>query len=235
MAVIDTQRTMSYPDLAETLEMPGSTEELQAAPTRLNTSEAPTPMSTSDQATPTEREPTAHVQELPVGSLEVKLTPQAWMQAIENYAKDKGVCPSTITEDMIKASEEGPAYWSTVNQDMTARGPASQAMGRALKHRPDVREHYSVLLDNLKADFRRAWTASRSFDFAEITRQTIHTYSKRKEEVGCFKTELQIQMLLGGCDKGEAVFQASNYIRMCQKPSLKAWVELKIHFSQGKA
>ena len=150
------------------------------------------------------------------------MTEQAWKQAIENYAKAKGLDITNVTHDIIKRSAEGAVHWSTVSQDMSARGPSAQAMGRAFKHRPDVRETYSILLDSLKSDFRRSWTASRNFDFADISRQTVHSFTKRKEDVGTYQTELQIQMKLGGSDKAAAVAQASNYIRMCRKPELKA-------------
>ena len=105
--------------------------------------------------------------------------------------------------------------------DMTARGPAAQSMARAFRYRPEVKATYSILLDSLKVDFRRAWAASKDFDFVKSSRSTVNAFQKRKDELGCFKTQLQIQVILGG-DRPEAIQQAQNYVNMCVRPDLKA-------------
>ena len=62
----------------------------------------------------------------------------------------------------------------------------------------------------------------RDFDFATTTRSTTNVFRKRREEVGTFKTRLQLEQILGGSDKAEAVRQAASYVDMCSRPDLKA-------------
>ena len=85
-----------------------------------------------------------------------------------------------------------------------------------------MKQAYGVLLDSMKVSFRTAWAAQRSFEFARETRVTSNSFRRRRDEVGSFKTQLQIQMILGGSDKPEAVAQAQNYVNMCKQPELKA-------------
>ena len=165
---MDSRPTVSYSAMpstddlanAETLVMPGSNEVLdstEAVP-------AAEPSNTPGPQASTEDQPPAGQAQ----TTEVALTEEAWKQAIENYAKAKGLDIANVTHDIIKRSAEGAVHWSTVSQDMSARGPSAQAMGRAFKHRPDARETYSILLDSLKSDFRRSWTASRNFDLRHL-------------------------------------------------------------------
>ena len=79
-----------------------------------------------------------------------------------------------------------------------------------------------MLLDSEKIAFRQAWACTKNFEFTTSRRCTTNTYRRRKENVGVFKTELQLQQLLGGCDKPEAVSQTANYVNMCLRPDLKA-------------
>ncbi|CAE7293625.1 unnamed protein product [Symbiodinium sp. CCMP2592] len=143
------------------------------------------------------------------------------MEARTNYAEHHGLTIEQVTEEMIKGSEKGPVHWATVKTNVSARSATGQAFQRALKHRPDVRELYQVLLDSEKIAFRQAWSCTKSFEFTTARRSTTNTFRRRKEDVGVFKTELQLQQLLGGADKAEAVSQASNYVNMCIRPDLK--------------
>ena len=182
---MDTRPTVSYSatpsqeDLAnaDTLVLPGSNQDLEPTTACAEVPDT-TPSGAPGPQASIEGQPPAAEQSQP----KLVLTEQAWTQAFQNYAKAKGVDISNVTRDMIKSSAEGAVHWSTMQQDMSARGPSAQAMGRAFKHRPDVRETYGILLDSLKADFRRSWTASRSFDFADISKQTVHSFTKRKED-----------------------------------------------------
>ncbi|CAE7885368.1 unnamed protein product, partial [Symbiodinium sp. KB8] len=108
-----------------------------------------------------------------------------------------------------------------MKHDMSARGATAQAMGRALKHKPDVKTLYGLLLDSFKVEFRRAWSCSRSFQFVTTTRTTVNTFRKRRDELGTFKTFLQIVQILGGSDEPIALEQAKNYTKMCCRDDLK--------------
>ena len=94
---------------------------------------------------------------------EAPLTPDSMKLAVDNYAKHHQLNPDEVTPEQISKSEEGSYYWATVNQDLSARGPGSQALGRALQYRPDLKSSYAILLDSYKVDFRRAWMATRPF------------------------------------------------------------------------
>ena len=83
---------------------------------------------------------------------------------------------------------------------LTARGPGAQALGRAMKYKPDMKASYGILLDSYKVEFRRAWMSTKSFEFVTTTRTTSNSFKKRRDEVGTFKTKLQIEQILGGSD-----------------------------------
>ena len=51
---------------------------------------------------------------------------------------------------MVEALEEGPPYWAN---DMSAREATAQTVGSALKHKPDVKAFYVLLLDSFKVLF----------------------------------------------------------------------------------
>ena len=143
--------------------------------------------------------------------------------AIANYAKDHGLAPEEVTKETIYASERGASYWATATMDMSARGPTSQALQRALKYKLDLKTMYSIFSHDLKTEFRRAWSATnRSFEFMKATKSTTQIFRKRKDEVGVFKTKLQLQNLLGGTHNEEARTRAANYISMCETPEMKA-------------
>ncbi|CAE7799938.1 unnamed protein product [Symbiodinium microadriaticum] len=97
-------------------------------------------------------------------------------------------------------------------------------MQRAMKHRPDIKDIYQVLLDSEKVAFRQAWASTKDFEFTTSRRCTSNTYRRRKEDIVVFKTELQLQQLLGGSDKPQAVAQTANYVNMCLRPEFEGVV-----------
>ena len=153
---------------------------------------------------------------------QAQMTAEAKAAALENYSKKHGLDISNVTMEQIDKSPEGSFYWATQHQDTSGRGPGAQALSRAFKYRPDVKASYGILLDEYKVEFRRSWMATKSFDFVTTTRTTTNTYRKRRDEVGVFKTRLQIEVILGGSDKAEARLQTDNYITMCMREDLKA-------------
>ena len=155
--------------------------------------------------------------------------------AITNFACHQGFPKAEVTEGMVQRSKEGVYYWATLKLDCSARGPGAQAMGRQFKYRPDMKAAYNVLLDSMKADFRRAWIATKSFDFTTTTRSTTNAFRKRREEIGRFVTKLQLEVILGGSDKEEATQQAGNYIQMCLRPDLKDCNFGKVYIGQYRA
>ena len=186
----------------------------------------PEPTSTPS-ATPSESSPEKSLEapastKQPAKKPDVILTDSAMMEARTNYAEHHGLTIEQVSEDMVKGHEKGPIHWATLKTNVSARSATGQAMQRAMKHRPDVRELYQVLLDSEKIAFRQAWACTKNFEFTTSRRCTTNTYRRRKEDVGVFKTELQLQQLLGGCDKPEAVAQTANYVNMCLRPDLKA-------------
>ena len=204
MAGMDNAPTIDFTALAEadTLKLPGSEENLQGAGAQ------PVPL---DQPEALDQPPQ---EARPEDQVDMKV-------AISNFARAHEVDPSKITSQDVTESKEGIYYWATKHLDTTARGPGAQSMNRALKHRPDLKSAYAILTDNLKQDFRRSWLATKTFDFTTTRRSTSNAFLKRKDEAGKFVTKLQLENILGGSDKQEACEQASNYITMCLKPSLK--------------
>ncbi|CAE7891290.1 unnamed protein product [Symbiodinium microadriaticum] len=123
----------------------------------------------------------------------------------------------------VASSPEGLYYWVTKDQDVTARGAGAQQMKRAFKWRPDMAAAYQVLTDSMKQDFRRAWMATKKFDFMTNRRTTTTSFRKRRDEAGKFVTRLQLINILGGTQEPEAVQQGDRYIAMCRQPSLKEY------------
>lgn len=142
-------------------------------------------------------------------------------KAIVNFACYHKLDVSAVTKKQVIESAEGIIYWATQKEDVSARGSHAQSMKRAMKWRPDMSAAYMVLTDAMKLEFRRAWTATRSFDFMTTTRTTSTSYRKRRDEAGKFVTQLQLVNILGGSSEPEAVRQASRYMAMCSRPGLK--------------
>ena len=238
MSDLDNAPTRAYLDLAnaDTLQLQPTPTEL--AETQLPAPEEPPAVETSvvqqqepvvqqqepvvQQQKPVVQQQEPVVQQPAGGEDGVKLTPEALKSAMKNYAYHHSLDFSAVTEDMVRKGGKA-LEWSTMHLDMSARGPPAQALQRALKFRPDVKAGYSCLLDSFKLDFRKAWTSSKSFDFITTSRTTENSFRKRRDEVGSFKTQLQIQGLLGG-DHPAAKEQAQNYVDMCMRPDLKAGV-----------
>ena len=158
-----------------------------------------------------------------------KLTPESMLAARKAYADHHGLLLDDVTPDQVTKDAAGAVYWATKNLNLSARSPTAQAMGRSFKHHPNLKELYQTLLDSEKVRFRAAWAATRSWDFVNYERCTTSSYRKRKEELGTFKTQLQIEMILGG-DVPEAKRQTQNYISMCLRPDLKAAPHLPLEW-----
>ncbi|CAE7311876.1 unnamed protein product, partial [Symbiodinium sp. CCMP2592] len=142
-------------------------------------------------------------------------------KAIVNFASYHKLDVSAVTKKQVIDSTEGIMFWATQKEDLSARGSHAQQMKRAMKWRPDMSAAYMVLTDAMKLEFRRAWTATKSFDFMVTTRTTSTSFRKRRDEIGKFVTKLQLVNILGGTDQPEAVRQADRYIVMCSRPGLK--------------
>ena len=229
----DTQPcTMAGGELADAVAVP-TTPEAFAATQVTSPLPASTPETPSTTSEPSAKDaPEAPAAKPPVPKDDgVKLTAAALQDARSNYAEHHDLAIEKVSDDMIQTSELGPVYWATKKANLGARGPASQAMQRALKHRPDVKEMYQVLLDSEKTAFRAAWTCSRDFAFTSSKRTTSNVFRKRKEDVGVFKTQLQLEVLLGGSHQTDAVLQAKNYISMCLRDDLKAGLPQRFGFS----
>ena len=122
-----------------------------------------------------------------------------------------------VTEKMLSQSPEGVEGWACYGQDSKARGPMGNAMYRQIKKYPQAAEAYKWLFDDLRKKFRQTWAMNRNFDF--ISRKRSHTISTmtKQEEIGSWKSELQLQAHFGGVDQPEAQRQAANYIASCKK------------------
>ena len=192
---------------AETQVLPGSAEQLET-PCQPSIPQEP------DKAKPVESK--APEVQVP------KLSPQLLDTALKNFADHFGGDAGKVTQEMVAGSNEGLHYWATFKMDVSARGPGAQAMNRAFKQNADLKASYAILTDSLKLQFRRAWICEKSFDFVRTSRSTVNKFLKRRDEVGAFKTQLQITILLGGVDQPQAVSQAQCYVDMCLQPSLKA-------------
>ena len=181
------------------------------------------PMDTRETLVETLVDPTPEAAAAAAAKVEVPpMTSEAKATAIKNYASHAKLDPNHVTIEMVQATSQGALYWGTVHMDMSARGAASQAMTRALKHKPDVKAMYSLMLDSFKGEFRRAWSCSKDFQFVKTTKTTDNAYRKKREDTGTYKTYLQLVQLLGGTDQPIAKEQAQNYVAMCTRDDLKA-------------
>ena len=70
-------------------------------------------------------------------------------------------------------------------------------------------------------EFRRAWSVQKDFEFVRTVKTTENTFRKKREDLGTYKTHLQITQLLGGTDQPAAVEQAQNNVNICTRPDLK--------------
>ena len=200
----DTQPcTMAGGELADAVAVP-TTPEAFAATQVTSPLPASTPETPSTTSEPSAKDaPEAPAAKPPVPKDDgVKLTAAALQDARSNYAEHHGLAIEKVSDDMIQTSELGP-----------------------------VKEMYQVLLDLEKTAFRAAWTCSRDFAFTSSKRTTSNVFRKRKEDVGVFKTQLQLEVLLGGSHQTDAVLQAKNYISMCLRDDLKAGLPQRFGFS----
>ena len=122
----------------------------------------PEPTSTPS-ATPSDSSPEKSLPApAPTKKPDVILTDSAMMEARTNYAEHHGLKIEQVSEEMVKGHEKGPIHWATLKTNVSARSATGQAMQRAMKHRPDVRELYQVLLDSEKIAFRQAWACTKT-------------------------------------------------------------------------
>ena len=206
---------MATPDEADTLDMPvddGSAGLLANAATLV--------LPQSSEQLRTSAPAVEQLPAQPAQAASQSVDPKVVAAARTAYAKHHGVPPEGVTMAQLE-SNEGIFHWASLGQDVSARGPAGQALKRALKWRPDMQASYNILLDSMKQEFRKGWCATRNFDFVEYKRTTSSSFLRRRDEVGKFVTRLQLESLLGGSDKPEACAQAANYISMCEREDLK--------------
>ena len=94
-------------------------------------------------------------------------------KAHRQSAEPSGSTPShdltvtAVTEADVAKSDEGLDYWACHQLDMGARGATGQAISRALRSQPVVKDVCKWLTDDLKTRFRMSWSIHRSFDSQE--------------------------------------------------------------------
>ncbi|CAJ1382340.1 unnamed protein product [Effrenium voratum] len=138
-------------------------------------------------------------------------------RAIQQYALAHELSPSEVTDDLLEKSELGMEGWACSGLDVNARGPVGNAMYRSFGKHPNMKETYKWLFDDLKRKFRCAWATHRNFDFVVSKRFHEKRESTKHQELGSFKSELQLQAHLGGVGVPEAERQAKCYIKNCEK------------------
>ena len=121
-----------------------------------------------------------------------------------------------VTEKLLAESDEGIEGWACKGMDCKARGPMGNAVYRQLRKNDVASETYRWLTDDLKLRFRQTWALERDFNFISQKRVRSLTQAVKREEIGSWKSELQLQVHFGGADQPEAVRQATNYIRNCK-------------------
>ena len=139
------------------------------------------------------------------------------LRAKQMYAASHGISPAEVTEKMLSDSSEGMEGWACKGMDCKARGPIGNAMYRAFKKNPTANEQYKWLHDDLKKKFRQSWAVERAFDFIQTKRIRTVTCKTKRDEIGSWKSELQLQQHFGGVDQPEAQRQATNYISKCRE------------------
>ena len=182
---------------ADTLVMPSSREALQPAAQE----QKPSSPEALQEAKPSSHEALQQPPAKPASqeSSAESLDPKLLEAAVVNYAIHHKVPAADVTREMVE-KQPGVFHWATVGQDTSARGPGAQAMKRALKWRPDLQQSYNLMLDSMKQEFRKAWCATKSFDFVTSQRTTSTSFMRRRDEAGKFVTRLQLLAIPGsGC------------------------------------
>ncbi len=95
---------------------------------------------------------------------------------------------------------------------MTARSNVSQVFQRALKKSPKLAELYPHMTDELKLEFRRAWSIQRDWDFTKETREIISTNSKKTEDLDEMLPEVSIAAAIGDCNNTQCKALAQAYV-----------------------
>ncbi|CAE7276633.1 unnamed protein product [Symbiodinium sp. CCMP2456] len=125
---------------------------------------------------------------------------------------------SDVTPQMVKSSLEGLEHYACLGLDISARGAAGQALNRALDKAPQVKQDvYKWLTEDLKKKFRATWAIERSFE--KVVKQRVRTVRNvtRQQELGSWKSHLQLCVFFGGSSEPEAIRQADNYVAMCRQ------------------
>ena len=138
------------------------------------------------------------------------------VRAKQQYAAAHGMAPADVTEKMLSDSEDGIEGWACKGLDCKARGPMGNAMYRSFKKNPAASEAYKWLFEDLKKKFRQSWAMERSFDFIQQKRIKTVTCKTRREEMGSWKSALQLEAHFGGVGIPEAKRQADNYMKKCK-------------------
>ena len=121
-----------------------------------------------------------------------------------------------VTEKILAESEESIELWACKNMDCKARGPMGNAVYRQLKKNDAAAETYRWLTDDLKLKFRQTWAMERNFNFISQKRLRSLTQTVKREEIGTWKSQLQLEVHFGGAEHEEAKRQAQNYINNCE-------------------
>ena len=137
------------------------------------------------------------------------------------YAKHHNVPIWDVTKEVLEASDLGMEGWACYGIDCKARGPMGNAMYRQIKKDPKANDTYKWLFEDLKKKFRQTWAVHRSFDFISTKRVYTISSKTKQEEIGSYKSQLQLEVYFGGAGHPEAVRQAKNYIANCRK--FQAW------------
>ncbi|CAE7208657.1 unnamed protein product [Symbiodinium sp. CCMP2592] len=165
-------------------------------------------------------------QQKPPGKPKEDLTP-SFDRAVKMYAAEHNMAIDQVTLQMVKSSELGLRHYACTGLDTSARGAASQALHRALDKEPHVKHDvYKWLSEDLKKKFRTSWAIERSFE--KVVRQRKINYSdseanlgtltvNRQQELGSWKSELQLRVHFGGAHEPEAKRQTDNYVAMCRQ------------------
>ncbi|CAE7837059.1 unnamed protein product [Symbiodinium sp. CCMP2592] len=134
------------------------------------------------------------------------------------YAAEHNMAIDQVTLQMVKSSELGLHHYACIGLDTSARGAAGQALNRALDKEPHVKHDvYKWLSEDLKKKFRTSWAIERSFEKVVQQRTRVLRNVNRQQELGSWKSELQLRVHFGGAHEPEAKRQTDNYVAMCRQ------------------
>jgi hypothetical protein len=131
--------------------------------------------------------------------------------ACENYQKHNNLPALPDLQDVI-GSGQGVNFFLTCHLDMSARSNMSQVFQRALKKSPKWAELYPHMTDELKLEFRRAWSIRRDWDFTKETREISSINSKKTQDLGEMLPVVSIAAAIGDCRDPECQALAKAYV-----------------------